>query len=375
MVIRFYRNVVIKGIVLFIIANLMVAWIDPFSDLGRMSAYNLLFPGRQRLPYADHPERAYSLSLFDVEAMFASHEIAAMPKPEDEFRVVLIGDSSTWGYLLPNEYTLSSLMNADPVSLSDGRKLKVYNLGYPVMSLAKDLLILSFAMRYQPDLIVWLVTLESFPYDKQLYPPLLQNNPVLMHRLITEYDLRLDPADPLFVRPSFLDRTIIGRRRSLADLVRLQLYGPLWAATGIDQDIPDTYTPRQQDFEPDLSFHEYQPPQLNESDLALDILAAGIRMAQPIPTLVINEPIFISQGKNSDIRYNFFYPRWAYDDYRQILSDFSAQAGWQFQDYWDAIPGQEFTNSAVHLSEDGSRQFAKMLLQAVLNAALESQSK
>ena len=372
---RFYRNVVIKGILLFVIANLLFAWINPLSDLGRISAYNSLFPGRLRLPYADHPERAYSLSLFNMEAMFASHAIAAIPKPEDEYRVILIGDSSTWGFLLPNEYTLSGIMNADPVPLPDGRKIKVYNLGYPVMSLAKDLLILSFAMRYQPDLIVWSVTLESFPYDKQLYPPLLQNNPTRMDQLIKDYSLKLDPADPLFVRPSFMGRTIIGMRRSLANLVRLQLYGPLWAATGIDQDIPKTYIPRQEDFEQDLSFHELQPPQLRESDLALDILAAGIRMAHPIPVLIINEPIFISQGKNSNIRYNFFYPRWAYDDYRQILVAYSTRAGWDYQDFWNAVPSQEFTNSAVHLSADGSRQFAELLQQAILGSALKSQGK
>ncbi len=55
--------------------------------------------------------------------------------------------------------------------------MRAYNLGYPVMSLTKDLLILDYAQRYQPDLIIWAVTLESFPYDKQLFPPLLQNNP------------------------------------------------------------------------------------------------------------------------------------------------------------------------------------------------------
>ncbi len=57
--------------------------------------------------------------------------------------------------------------------LSGGKHVRFYNLGYPVMSLAKDLLLLSYAQSYQPDLIVWLVTLESFPYDKQLFPPLV----------------------------------------------------------------------------------------------------------------------------------------------------------------------------------------------------------
>jgi len=47
-----------------------------------------------------------------------------------------------------------------------GKQARVYNLGYPTMSLTKDLLILSRALHYQPDLIIWLVTLESFPASK-----------------------------------------------------------------------------------------------------------------------------------------------------------------------------------------------------------------
>jgi hypothetical protein len=41
-------------------------------------------------------------------------------------------------------------------------------------------------MRYQPDLIVWPITLESFPYDKQLFPPLLLNNPGPVKKLIND---------------------------------------------------------------------------------------------------------------------------------------------------------------------------------------------
>ncbi len=44
--------------------------------------------------------------------MFASHEISAGAKPADEFRVILIGDSSTWGFLLPADQTLAAYLNA-----------------------------------------------------------------------------------------------------------------------------------------------------------------------------------------------------------------------------------------------------------------------
>ena len=153
-----------------------------------------------------------------------------------------------------------------------------------------------------------------------------------MRALIARYHLTLDPNDPSFARPSFWDRTLIGRRRDLADWLRLQLYGVDWAATGIDQAIPASYTPRTVDLAADPSFHGLPPPHLAASDLAFDVLAAGVSAAGQAPVLIANEPIFVSDGQNSDIRYNFFYPRWAYDDYRQLLAGGSPKP-------WLALPG------------------------------------
>jgi hypothetical protein len=367
--IRFARNVLLKASILFVLANLFFGLAWPLAALGKVSAYNHLFPGRKRLPYGDNPERAYNLSLYNLEAMFASHELAAGDKPPDEFRVLFIGDSSTWGYLLLPEQTLTEVINQKDLRLKDGRKLRAYNLGYPVMSLMKDLLILSYAKRYQPDLIVWPVTLESFPYDKQLFSPLLQNNPQAVQELIETNQLSLNIEESGIVEPGAFDRTILGARRSLADLVRLQLYGVLWAATGIDQDIPQTYTPRQEDLAADETFHDLEPPQLEDKDLAFETLEAGVKLAGKTPILIINEPMFISQGKNSGIRYNFYYPRWAYDAYRDKLARLSLQKGWRYLDLWDAVPASEFTNSAVHMTPYGTRIFASQIEQAILDLA------
>lgn len=366
---RFIHNVLLKGLLLFLAANLVFAALRPQVALGRISAYNHLFPGRQRFPYGENPERAYNLNLFNLEAMFASHELDGTPKSSQEYRVLLIGDSSTWGFLLPADQTLAAYLNKTHLLLPDGRQVRVYNLGYPVMSLTKDLLILSRAMRYEPDCIVWLLTLESFPSDKQLYPPLLQNNPDAVRELIQTNNLNLDPNDPALKSPSFWDETIVGQRRPLADLLRLQLYGVMWAATGVDQDIPTTYTPRQEDLSEDLSFHNLNPPRLAEKDLALDVLEAGLSLAGETPVLLVNEPIFISQGRNSDLRYNFFYPRWAYDDYRHILKDLGEARGWHYLDAWDAVSSAEFTNSAVHMSSTGVDLLAQQLGQAIFEIA------
>jgi hypothetical protein len=362
---RFAGRVFVKALLLFLLLNFLFAACNPIPLLGRVSAYNHLFPGRARLPYAENPEKAYNLSLFDLEAMFASHELAAGNKPDDEYRVILIGDSSTWGYLLQPGETLAAQLDQAGLSLPDGRRVRFYNLGYPVMSLMKDLLVLSRIQQYDPDLVIWPLTLESFPYDKQLYPPLLQHNPAPVRRLIDQFQLKLDAQDPNFIQTSPWGKTLLGNLRPLADWWRLQLYGVLWAATGIDQEIPQDYTPRLEDLSADESFHDLQPPQLNPDNLALEILQAGIQLAGDTPVLLVNEPVFISQGQNSDIRYNFYYPRWAYDDYRRILREFSARRGWNYADLWDAIPPGEFTNTAVHLSPEGNRLLAARVLPLV----------
>ncbi len=364
-------RVIFKSLALFIVLNIVFAWLNPLPAVGRFSIYNRIVPGRTRLPYADDPARSYNLSLFDLEAMFASHEIDGVPKADDEYRVVLIGDSSTWGYLLQPDQTLAAALNEAGLILPDGRRVRAYNLGYPVMSLAKDLLILSRSMEYQPDMVIWLVTLESFPRDKQLFPPLVQHNPGPVRKLIQEYGLDLDINDSSFVEPDLIGRTIVGSRRALADWVRLQLYGLMWAATGIDQDIPSDFTPRMEDLPADDRFHEMIPPTLDPDSISLDILKAGARMVGATPLLIVNEPMFISQGQNSDVRYNFYYPRWAYDGYRELIANLSAAQGWRYLDLWDAVPASEFTNTAVHMTPRGTVMLADLLGKAILQGQIQ----
>lgn len=293
--------------------------------------------------------------------MMASHELQRA-KAEDEFRVLLIGDSASWGWFLANEDTLAGQLNALDLRREDGRRVVVYNLAYPVMSLTKDLMFLDAARGYDADLILWPVTLESFPREKQLFAPVVQQNPDRVRPLIESYELQLDTADPRFADPTFLQQTAAGQRRNLADLIRLQAYGFSWAATGIDQYIPPEITPRRSDFEPDYSWQSFtEPVVFSADDLAWEALDAGRAMAGEAPVLLVNEPMFISDGVNSDIRYNSFYPRWAYDQYRQLLAEKAQSEGWFYLDLWDEIAPQEFTDTPVHLTPQGSRQTAELI--------------
>jgi hypothetical protein len=352
--------VLIKATLLFVLFNFVFIFTHniPF---GKLSLYNVIFPGRERFPFGETKE-SYNLSLFDLDAMFASHVLAGTTKTPNEYRVFLIGDSSVWGTLLTPEQTLAGQLNANPISAC-GKTVHAYNLGYPTISLTKDLMILDQAKQYQPDMIIWLTTLEAFPKDKQFASPIVANNAERIRQLIAKYDLNAAPNDSALVRLSKQDQTFVSQRRAVADLIRLQIDGALWASTGIDQVYPKDYERAQTDLEASQDFHGIQ--NLNDG-LAIDVLDAGMR-AMPVPTILINEPMLISSGLNSDVRYNFFYPRWAYDAYRQQLNELAAAQNWHYLDLWNLVHASQFANSAIHLTPAGEALLTNQIAAAIQN--------
>src|ERR1041384_5787438 len=197
-------GVLLKTILLFVFFNIAFIYFKNFP-LGRLSFYNSVFPGRERFPFGETRE-SYNLSLFDLDAMFASHVLAGTEKPVDEYRVLLIGDSSVWGTLLRPEQTLAGQLNRNTITACD-KTVRAYNLGYPTISLTKDLMILDQARHYQPDLVIWLTTLEAFPNDKQLSSPIVANNAERVQQLITTYHLRIDSHDQALVHASEWEQT------------------------------------------------------------------------------------------------------------------------------------------------------------------------
>lgn len=361
----FLGRVFLKAIAFFILFNALFAVLRPLPALGTASVYGWLVPYRERLPYGETP-LANNLSLNNLEAMFATHALSR-PKASDEFRVILLGDSATWGIQLENADTTSGKLNALNAVLSDGRRVVAYNVGHPIMSVTKDLLLLEYAKRYQPDLVIWLVTLESLPKGEQLAPPIVQNNAERVRELITRYGLLSSGDDTRFVTPTLLDETFFGQRRPLADWFRLQWYGFAWANTSIDQVYPP-YDRPSNDFGEDVTWYTFETPQsITRDDIALDVLDAGRELLGDVPLVIANEPIFIADGENSDLRYNFWYPQWVYNGYLDVMRSESTSEGWAYLDVWNIIAKGEFTDSPVHLSPKGSQALAEALADYVLD--------
>jgi hypothetical protein len=350
-------RVLLKSGILFALFNFAFVFVN-IESLGKVSLYNSIFPGRERFPFGETRE-SYNISLYNIDAMFASHVISGSEKAQDEYRVILIGDSSVWGTLLTPEETLAGQLNADSI-IACGKNVHAYNLGYPTISLTKDLIILDQAMGYEPDMVIWLTTLEAFPIEKQLASPIVANNADRAGKLISRYSLSADANDAALVTPSKRDQTFVSQRRALADLLRLQVYGALWSSTGIDQVYPENYEPAQVDLEASEEFHGSAAIQ---GTLAFEVLEAG--MAADTDMLLVNEPMLISDGLNSDFRYNFFYPRGAYDEYRVTLGEIAAANNWNYLDLWDLVPASEFTNSAIHLTLYGESLLADEIAKSI----------
>jgi hypothetical protein len=197
----------------------------------------------------------------------------------------------------------------------------------------------------------------------QLEQPIIQNNADAVRRLIETHALDLPLDAPMFTSPAPLDRALIQQRRDLADLLRLQGYGAAWGASRIDDQT--LRLENLDDFPESNAWQRYENPfDLSANELTFDLLAAGHDIAQGVPVLLVNEPIYISARQPQSIRYNTLYPRWAYDSYRDLLMRQAQARDWHIIDLWDSIAPHAFTDSPVHITPQAAQHVAEQVSAA-----------
>ncbi|HPP64160.1 MAG: hypothetical protein LC138_07235 [Anaerolineales bacterium] len=374
-----YKNVrpwavLLKGGLLFVAVNLLFAL--PWSQqLGRWTLYNRLVPGLPRFS-----------GTTDLDALFSTHAVAA-EKQADEFRVFLMGDSATWGFLLDYRDTLAYRLDTAGLQTCSGKRLRVYNLASPSPSALKDLILMERAMAYQPDLFVWFVTLKSFtdfnkrgaidqpfPYGitevgEQIAFPLVLNNLDEVSSLIDKYHIQY-PL-PRVATNRVWDKTLLGQRSHLADLLDVQLSSLQWGATllnsGTSLRDPGWDKPiSEKPIKADLAFRELKSPVDISQHMRLDIFNAALKAQGYPPIMVVNNPMYVTDKPVKRIRYNEVYPRWAYDQYRKLMLDRSQKNGWAYLDLWDIVPSEHFSNSSFHRDAVGDEIVAKNIAPVIL---------
>jgi len=350
-------RLVLKAACLFVIINVSCALFN--LQVSEVSAYNVLFPGRPRLPFG---ASSFSIMIDRVDTMFASHLISAA-KAQDEYRVAIIGDSSVWGENLRAHEIISEQWNRLKVPCGD-KTIRVYDLGYPHPSVIKDLVILDKTMEYEPDVIIWFVTLNTL--NPRQINPFLEANRQRAINLLKTHDIPFTYAELNQTRPGFYERTLIGQRSTLARQIKLQLLGAVWAATGTDNGTP-LLEPLDFDVGNNSRYRGMDSSDDITPLLLFNALAAGVDIARPLPVLIVNEPIFVTKEEYAAVRYNGMYPRWAYDQFRAALTEQAQASGWNYLDLWNAIPPEYFLDAGVHRSAA-----SQQLLIQQINPALQS---
>lgn len=358
-------RVFLKTSLLFVIANVIYAATNPLPALSQVTLHNWLIPGRTRLQAANAGvhDLGYGRATTNIDLMLATHEIAAAPKAVDEFRVLLLGDSSTWGYLLDETETISENINRQNLVTSEGQRVRVYNLSLPGMHATKDLLLMARMNQFEPDLVVWFVSLESFRQAAQRESFFVCSNMVELRPILTRYNIAA--AGCQFEPPvSLLSRTIWGQRRDLATLLSSQIDGLLWAATSIDHHVVKRTTLIRQ-LNGDTDWMGNRGPILHDDLLIMNAMDAAKGLVGA-PLLVVNEPILALNGINTNQRYNQYLPRWAYDQYMEILEVRAQQLGVRYANFWDAVTADQFTDNEVHYTAKAARELADRLGQEIL---------
>lgn len=375
-----FLRICIETLFIFSIVNVVFAWINP--PIKSLEPFNRILPGFQRFPILqtavikkDGTVNYSTEVISDLDILLPSHYISGQQKSKDEYRIILLGDSSARGAGLSIEQTLAGQINQSNLRSCDNRSMVVYNLGLPGPAL-KDLMILSEAMKnYDPDLVIWTFTMDTFQAVDALQQRqdriIISSNidriraleKITGHQFLTNYNL---PKTT-----SFIDRTIYGRAGELNLLLRLSLLDINYMSIGTDEPrmLVDTSRIQKKAVDKNDNYADLKSGDNVMDILDVRLLLSASKIAKEIPIIYVNEPIY--SRKQNPVRYNESYPRWAYDQYRSAFHNLIETQSWIYLDLWDQLPPSEFSNSAFHRTAKGETLMAQVLIPVILDVSCE----
>jgi hypothetical protein len=326
-----------KTLILFIVFNVLYLAAQPLESTT-LTLYNHLYPGRLRLAWRAG-EGSYLVSETLLPRLIADHLISR-PKAADEYRVIVLGSSETWGYhVLPQE-AMPTLLDEMKMQAPDGRRVRVYNLAYVFADVFKDTLVLKAALDAgtQPDLII-------LPANIYTFAPLLgthwlaEDNPELALELIERYGIESVPRQPLLdqtnAAPYWWRHGFIEQRSDIAAWLSNQMYGFMWAALGEDNPL--------EGFRP-------LPPMsrlpIEASVNRADVLDALVLLAHEhnIPLVMVDMPA------------NYIYP----ESYTTWLDERTAELGMARLNCTNFLPSEAF-DGTIHFLAEGHRLVAQQI--------------
>ena len=358
---RAMARVFIKAGALLLVANFIFVAIgvDPFARLITVNTWGLVGHGRPRLYYASDSQNGQ----LPVEALLAAHAIAYTPKTADELRVIVLGDSGVLGWGLTDAETFTAQLTARRLRIG-GKRVVAYNLAYPVPNAGRDVLLLDAALRYQPDLVIWFVTAMSLrnPLDPDEGSAFLDINRARLEHLTSSFGLqewfnvRMLPVPAWYSWIAFHNSDVLPVW--LNSLV-YPFVTPSWGQTG--RRLGSETIPVKAQFVSGQTAFNPMP------NITWQFLAVGQTLADRAGAqlLLVNEPILVGSGPNSDINYNLLYERVLYDRYRETLLAYTSRYNLWVIDLWNTVPAANFTDTAFHTDAAGWNIVADRIVSAL----------
>jgi hypothetical protein len=347
-------RVFIKAIVLSLVINFiaLASGIDISTALMTFNTWGLVGHGRARLIYRSDFSSDLSSGQLPVEALLAAHQLSHATKAVDEFRVIFLGDSSVIEWNLADNATTAGQLTARNITIN-GKRLVVYNLGYPNPSLPRDLILLDAALQYKPDLVVWFTTAATYDNSSNfstIIGPFLKLNRTRLQKLTTTFGLQNWFIAHMTDDPMWMNWIAARDANAVPSWIKSLTYPfVINVLDSNERTIFQRPIPKQAIY---ASGRVGFDPQPNDS---WRFLLAGNRLAASVgaPMLVVNEPILLDTRTNSDINYDELYERTFYDQYRQDLDIYTQNNNLWYMDAWNTIPNKYFTDTALHADAAG----------------------
>jgi hypothetical protein len=320
-----------------------------------------VFEGGQRL----HEQSG--MSVYWLELLLRQHEVCWWRSaPADAVRVFLFGNSAVFGHPVRAEETAAAQLNRH----FNDRSIPahVFNLGLIASYQLKDALIIHESLKYQPDVIVYGVTLSDFihlapsdwPALRQLFESssgqlnaLAQEHPPGLTQPLVTYERVLNEPGVKWARGYHfreIGRLIRTAVRHQAESLR-QFFLPKYvSAQPVTQGRQLRYDCGAVKREMSEHYQDWQEwnilPYLQK-----------IQDSAKIPVVVVNWPVTHDPVQDC---YNVRYTNAVFEQYNDWIERETRMRGLRYLDLHDVLPAEDFVDS-LHVGASGQRRIAERL--------------
>lgn len=325
-------------------------------------------------PAFDQGRRLHPLpnpEVFWLEIMMRQHELCwRAPSAPAEQRVLLFGSSAVYGFPLPVEETVGWYLNEEIAAAH--RPAHVFNLAFVTPNQVRDALLIHEALAYDPDVIVYPLTLAEFRHIAPMWFPtstrFFDMNDAALRRLAADPPAGLEEPVQRYATANVKNA---GRRHVTDQLRDAGLYTRRLAGAAAAAFTARINSPRprhqpkagKQQKEYDCSETERSMMSYaNWKDWNVLAYLEDLQRRRGIRVLVVHWPISHEPvGKCYSVRYTDA----AVNDFADWIAAQAAQRQLAYLDLRTFIPNETFIDS-LHIKPEGHRMIATRIADVLV---------